>query len=199
IQIVSVRDKTAAAIVRESHKEVSAGDAIGLAAGRKPAPKAVASTQVNGESKKVSAGDAIGHAAGRESAPKAVASTQGYEEGFETMVNLFMDQYVRAYESGDIDRFMSLYSTSAVENSSLRYNDIKRAYQENFQGNRYAYTLRNVEARKSGDYIILTGAYYIKKLQGSASGATTQGKIRWSLIKEDGSLKILRADNTQEQ
>ncbi|HWR58429.1 MAG TPA: secretin N-terminal domain-containing protein [Thermodesulfovibrionales bacterium] len=103
----------------------------------------------------------------------------------------FVDQYISAYESGDIDKFMSLYSTAAVENNSLLYEDIRRAYQEGFRGTRYKYELSNIQARKGDAGIILTGAFVIKKTAGEA---VSQGNITWTLIRENGALKIIRAD-----
>ncbi len=142
--------------------------------------------------KEVSVGDLV-VPAGEEASASRVARTQLDEGTLEEEVNLFTNQYSNAYESGDIDKFMSFYSKSAVENG-LHYEDIKRAYEKNFQEGRYAYALKNVHVQKSDDLIILTGAYIIRRLQGEAPGNTVQGKITWTLRKEDGSLKIVRAD-----
>lgn len=162
VQVISVKDKTAAAIVRASQKEVFAGDGIG------PATESKATSKL--------------------------ASTQSTDESLESAVNLFISQYVRVYESGDIDKFMSFYSTSAIENNSLRYEDIRHAYEKNFRDNRYTYVLKEVQMKKENNHIILTGAYSIKSIEGVAYGRQTRGNITWTLGREDGALKIIRVD-----
>ncbi len=105
-------------------------------------------------------------------------------------VNLFMDQYIGAYEAGDIDKFMALYSNSAVENN-LHYNDIRLAYQKRFGGSHYAYALSNIQMRKVDGRIILTGAYSIRTADGSA---VFRGDISWTLSKENGVLRIIKVE-----
>ncbi len=63
-------------------------------------------------------------------------------------MNLFIKPYIIAYEAGDIDKLMSLYSNSAMENNGLRLDDIKREYQKNFQGKHYRYVLGKVQIQK---------------------------------------------------
>jgi Flp pilus assembly secretin CpaC/ketosteroid isomerase-like protein len=106
-------------------------------------------------------------------------------------VNLFMDQYRKAYEFGDIERFMSLYSKSATENG-MNYNDIRRSYRNNFKSGRYSYTLRNPQVRRSGDLVQLTGSFSVKRT--GEEGPTSQGNIRWTLAKENGVLKIVKVE-----
>lgn len=116
------------------------------------------------------------------------------DDTLEKEVNIFISQYTRAYEYGEIDRFMSLYSASAIENNSLRYDDIRRSYQRNFGNNRYTYTLNNLQMQKNDDIVIVTAQYSIKKIQGDGMGAITSGNIRWTLAREDGTLKIVKVD-----
>ncbi|HWR58599.1 MAG TPA: outer membrane protein assembly factor BamD [Thermodesulfovibrionales bacterium] len=109
----------------------------------------------------------------------------------ESDVGLFVEQYRSAYESGDIERFMSLYSKSAVENG-MRFDDIRRSYHKNFEAGRYTYALRNQQALKSGDYVALTGIFNIKKK--GQDRIVTEGNIRWILVKEDAGLKIVKVE-----
>jgi tetratricopeptide (TPR) repeat protein len=112
-------------------------------------------------------------------------------------VNAFIDQYTQAYELGDIDQFMSFYSKSAIENNSLRYDEIRNGYQKNFRVSRYAYSLRDPLIEENDGNVILTGAYFIKRIQGGPLDIIAQGHIRWTLTRENGALKILRADYDQ--
>jgi len=109
-------------------------------------------------------------------------------------VKVFIDQYTQVYELGDIDKFMSFYSKSAIENNSLRYDEIRNGYQKNFQDSRYTYSLRDPLVEKSNGNVILTGTYIIKRVAGEPLGVITQGHIRWTFTRENGFLKILRAD-----
>jgi pilus assembly protein CpaC len=106
-------------------------------------------------------------------------------------INLFMDQYRKAYEFGDVDRFMSLYSKSAVENG-MNYNDIRRSYQKNFRMGRYSYTLKNPQVQRRDDLVELTGSFSIKRT--GEEGPVSRGNIRWTLEKEDGVLKIVKVE-----
>ncbi len=106
-------------------------------------------------------------------------------------VNLFMEQYVTAYEAGDIDKFMSLYSKSAVENNNLHYDDIRRAYQKSFSGGHYKYALSNLQMGKGDNRIMLSGVYILRKADG---GAVSRGNITWTLSKENGVLKIIKVE-----
>lgn len=106
-------------------------------------------------------------------------------------VDLFLNQYVRAYESGDVDTFVSLYSTSAVE-KGLHYDEIKKSYRKHFEAGHYTFEMKNPQEQKSGDEIILTGSYSVKKK--GDTGVLVQGNVKWTLIREGGSLKIIKAD-----
>ncbi len=161
IQVISLKDKTAAAVVRISHKEVSAGDLVGLAEKR---------------------------------SASNLAAYESPDGSLESAVNLFISQYVRVYESGDIDKFMSFYSSSAVENNSLRYDDIRRTYEKSFRNGRYTYILNNIQMKKDNNHIILTGTYIIKGIEGKYKGEQRRGTITWTLDRENGTLKIIRSD-----
>ena len=109
-------------------------------------------------------------------------------------VKAFIDQYIQAYELGDIDRFMSFYSGSAVENNSLGYNEIRSGYQKNFQGSRYSYSLKDLLMEEKDGNVVLMGIYFIRRMQRGPLGIVAQGHITWTLTRENGVLRILRAD-----
>jgi LysM repeat protein len=141
--------------------------------------------------KEVSVGDKFGP----RMEPVAQLFPPGEAQGnVQDEVKVFIDQYTQAYELGNIDRFMSFYSKSAMENNSLRYDEIRSGYQKNFQDSRYTYSLRDPLVQRSNGNIILTGTYIIKKIVGDPLGSVTQGHITWTLTRESGVLRILRAD-----
>lgn len=109
-------------------------------------------------------------------------------------VDLFLEQYVHAYEEGDIEKFMSLFSKSAMENNRMNYDEIKRAYRKNFENARYRYALGNVQFRKNGESVVVDGAYSIRKFMQNGEEATVRGDIRWVLAKEGGTFRIRKVD-----
>ncbi|HWR59077.1 MAG TPA: type II and III secretion system protein, partial [Thermodesulfovibrionales bacterium] len=122
------------------------------------------------------------------------AYAASHNANFDKEVILFVLDYTRAYEDGDIDKFMSFYSLSAVENNRMRYNEIRQTYRKNFENKRYAYTLEDMKLYESGDNVILSGKYGIQEVQGNDRGPIIQGDIRWNLKREKGGLKIIKVD-----
>ncbi|HXX81231.1 MAG TPA: LysM peptidoglycan-binding domain-containing protein [Thermodesulfovibrionales bacterium] len=116
------------------------------------------------------------------------------QDNVQNEIKVFIDQYIQAYELGDIDKFMLFYSKSAIENNSLRYDEIRNVYQKNFENSRYTYSLRDPLVERSNGNVILTGTYIIKRIVGEPLGGITQGHIRWTLTRENGALKILSVD-----
>jgi curved DNA-binding protein CbpA len=111
----------------------------------------------------------------------------GEEERF------FIIRYILAYERGDIEEFMHFYSKSAIENNRLNYEDIRKAYKKSFEAKKYKYGINNVQFQKSGDDIIVTGEYMLTKLNDD-NATPIKGNIRWVISREDGALKIMKAD-----
>lgn len=128
-------------------------------------------------------------------AAKATPENAGREkEDVEREVNLFISLYVRAYEEGDIGKFISLYSRSAIENNRMSYEEIRRAYQKNFEMGGYRYSVRNVRFRKEGDTFVVNAEYTIRKSAENTREAVIHGDIRWVLAKEGEALRIVKAD-----
>lgn len=115
-------------------------------------------------------------------------------EGMESVAAHFISRYANAYEEGDIEKFMTFFSRSVVENGRMSYEDIRSAYKKNFENNRYRYSLRNVRYRKSGDDVIVTASYVINKSLEKGEVLLVQGDIRWTLCRESGGLKIVKVD-----
>jgi ketosteroid isomerase-like protein len=108
-------------------------------------------------------------------------------------VRVFIILYILAYEKGDIDGFMNFYSKAAIENNMMNYEDIRNAYQKNFSRAIYKYGMSNVQLQKTGDDIIVTSQYMVHRINDSKA-TPIQGNMRWVLSREDGALKIVKAD-----
>jgi curved DNA-binding protein CbpA/ketosteroid isomerase-like protein len=126
--------------------------------------------------------------------PQTQTPAKAEPEDIDKSVDQFIGRYIRAYEEGDIERFMSFFSRSAVENGRMNFDDIRRAYKKNFDNGRHRYSLRNVQFRKNGDNVILAASYTINKSLDNGGEALVRGDIRWTLAREGGSLKILKVD-----
>lgn len=129
--------------------------------------------------------------------PKGMAEDIALNErygGLETEVFLFLVGYIQAYEEGDITKFMGFFSRSALENGNMRYEDIRRAYKKNFESSRYSYTLKNVDIKSKDSAVVARGDYSIKKITGEDKGHAINGKMHWTLGRENGNLKIVRMD-----
>jgi hypothetical protein len=135
---------------------------------------------------------AVPSAAPRAQAP--AVSEETHTADWKHDVYLFLLQYVSAYEKGDINAFMGLRSREIIENNSLRYEDVRTFYKTTFEGGRHRYNLRDVKIERGSDGFIVNGIYRIEKLSGSDKGATAGGRISLTLRKEDGALRLVRAD-----
>ncbi len=112
----------------------------------------------------------------------------------ETEVFLFLVRYIQAYEEGNISKFMDFFSHSAVENGYTPYEGIRQSYKKTFENNRYSYTLKNVSIKTEGNAVVAKADYSIKRIAGENKGRALNGKMRWTLGRENGSLKIVRMD-----
>jgi hypothetical protein len=130
--------------------------------------------------------------------PKPRMSTRG--AGFTNIptpeeTKAFISDYIAIYEKGDIERFMTLFSRSAIENDAIDYNGIHHIYARTFEGKKNKYQITSLEIRPMEYFTLVSGIYYIERLTLSTGQKIKgRGKINWRLIKEDGEIKILRAD-----
>lgn len=129
-------------------------------------------------------------------APKSAADNplpNERHDDSDTEVFFFLVQYINAYEQGDISKFMTFFSRSATE-SNMRYDDVRAAYSKHFENSKYSFVLKNVSIQRKDNAIVVTGDYSIKRLTGRERGPAINGKARWILNREDGSLKITKVD-----
>jgi hypothetical protein len=110
----------------------------------------------------------------------------------EEEVHGFMDEYKVRLMRTDLDAFMDLFSKEAVENRMVPYADIREAYQKTFANSNsivYHLEIYSVQAYQKSAFV--SGRYeLIQSIKGSKKKKVFRGNIQWSLIREDGSLKI---------
>ncbi|MGZ6203064.1 MAG: hypothetical protein ACXWM6_16280 [Thermodesulfobacteriota bacterium] len=112
----------------------------------------------------------------------------------------FINEYTARFMKLDLDPFMELFSKKAVENRMLPYADIREAYRKTIEGSRSIEYLLDIDSIQTYDRsALVTGRYKI--IQGFKKGGKTvlSGRIKWDLIREDGSLKIREVDYGRSQ
>ncbi len=118
----------------------------------------------------------------------------------EQEVKQFFDTYAERYMSKDVDAFLRLFSSKAVQNQHDGLPGITEIYGKFFD---QAQTLRcRFEDRKVEIYenaVEVKARYQIEQIRRqSLERKILRGQIRWVLIKEDGILKILFVDYKHE-
>jgi len=109
-------------------------------------------------------------------------------------VKTLLDKIVKAYQTGDVEAFISCYSTAAVERGTLHYADIKQAYRRHFARGSFAFSLKDVEVERTEMTYVVTAWYTVSQLTGTDAGSSWRGPVRLILVPEKGELKILRND-----
>jgi hypothetical protein len=104
----------------------------------------------------------------------------------------FMDEYKARMMGMDIDAFMDLFSKEAIENRTIFYDDIRQAYGRAFASSNaieYRLLIYSVDAYPKS--AVIRGRYDLaQSFKVRRKNAAYQGDIQWTLIRENGSLKI---------
>ena len=113
----------------------------------------------------------------------------------------FLENYIERYTRKDIDGFLGLFSSKAIQNQNDRLPGIRELYRDFFDRSQ---TLNcRIEDRKIEIYenaVEVKARYEIEQIvKRSGEGKVWSGRIRWVLIKEDGILKILSIDYKHEK
>jgi len=112
----------------------------------------------------------------------------------EEEVNQFFDKYEALYKRKDINAFLSLFSSKAVQNHKDGIDNIKRIYADFFnQSDELQYrTKRKMEIYQNA--VEVKGSYEIDQLNKRGERKAWSGSIQWVLTREDGVLKIISVD-----
>ncbi len=111
-------------------------------------------------------------------------------------VNEFFKKYKERYEKKDIDGFLWLFSLKAAQNQQGGLPEIREIYSDFFGRSQ---SLKNsIEDMKIEIYqnaVEVKARYVIDQvLKEGGESKVLRGSIRWVLIKEEGTLKILSLD-----
>jgi hypothetical protein len=119
----------------------------------------------------------------------------------EQEVRQFFDNYIERYTRKDFDGFLWLFSLKAIQNQKDGLQGIKEIYSNFFDQSQ---TLQcHMEDKKIEIYengVEVKARYQIEQIvKKSGERKVWRGRIRWVLIKEDGTLKILSIDYQHEK
>jgi len=114
----------------------------------------------------------------------------------EEEVRRFFTNYTEKYTQKDLDSFISLFSSRAVQNRKDGLEGIRKIY-GNFlnQSQEIKYHMENISIEIYQNGIEVKARYeLVQMMKKSGDKRIWRGDIRWSLIKDDGALKILSLD-----
>ena len=121
----------------------------------------------------------------------AKSSMAGEEE-----VRQFFAKYVERYIQKDLDGFLSFFSSKAVQNQKEGWNEIRKIYANFFnRTQQLQYELEDLKIEIYQNAIQAKARYEVgQTLKKTGERKVWRGPIRWALVKENGTLKIISID-----
>ncbi len=114
----------------------------------------------------------------------------------EEEVRQFLANYIDRYVRKDINGFLSLFSSKAIQNGKDRLEKIREIYVRFFdQSEELTYRLDDIKVSISGSEAEAMVRYQvIQRLKNRGGEKLWRGNLRWVLVKEDGVLRIITLD-----
>ncbi|MFX0201468.1 MAG: hypothetical protein ACFFCW_35575 [Candidatus Hodarchaeota archaeon] len=114
----------------------------------------------------------------------------------EEEVKQFFGDYIERYTQKDIDGFLFLFSSQAVQNQRDGFDKIKKIYSDFFEKSKQLrYRIEDPRIEIYQNTVEVTGRYkLIQKGKEGKKERVWKGKIRWILVRENGALKIRYLD-----
>ena len=110
-------------------------------------------------------------------------------------IDALLDEYVDAYEKGDVDRLMGTFSPKIREKGTLDYQAIRTLYAKGFAGReQIIYRIKNMQVEIKGDNAIVAAQYLISARntnQSPKSVTTVSGRVEWRIQREGDRPKIV--------
>ena len=119
----------------------------------------------------------------------------------EEEVRLFFAAYIDRYIRKDLDGFLSFFSFRAVQNRKEGFEEIRKIYTNFFNvSHRLLYHLTDMRIEVRQDAVEVKGRYEVDQtVTKKRERKIWRGPIRWTLIKENGVLRILSVDFHNEE
>ncbi len=114
----------------------------------------------------------------------------------EEEVRQFLANYIDRYVRKDINGFLSLFSSKAIQNGKDRLEKIREIYVRFFdQSEELTYRLDDIKVSISGSEAEAMVRYQvIQRLKNRGGEKLWRGNLRWVLVREDGVLRIITLD-----
>jgi ketosteroid isomerase-like protein len=119
----------------------------------------------------------------------------------EQEVRQFFDNYIERYTRKDFDGFLWLFSLKAIQNQKDGLQGIKEIYSNFFdQSQTLQCRMEDMKIEIYENGVEVKARYQIEQIvKKNGERKVWRGRIRWVLIKEDGTLKILSIDYQHEK
>jgi hypothetical protein len=118
----------------------------------------------------------------------------------EEEVRHFFAHYLDRYVRKDIDGFLSCFSSKAIQNRKEKLQGIRKIYATFFNQSRdLRYELQDWRVDFYRNGVAVTARYQLDQVLKKGGRKSWKGDIRWTLIKEEGALKILFLDYQQQK
>ncbi len=118
----------------------------------------------------------------------------------EDEVKKFFTEYVERYNRMDLEGFLSLFSSEAIQNKKDRLEQIRRIYTNFFnQGQEVRYRVQDMRIEIYQNAVEVKARYEIDQVLKAGGKIGWKGNVRWVLCKENGTLKILSLDYQHQQ
>jgi hypothetical protein len=101
-------------------------------------------------------------------------------------------EFTRAFDEGNLNDFLSLFSKSATGNDILTYRGIGEAYGDLFDKRlyRFKYSMGNTVIREKEKVVVVSGSFVMQGTADDGTGVTRKGTFKMTLARENGQLKI---------
>jgi ketosteroid isomerase-like protein len=113
----------------------------------------------------------------------------------EEEVKRFFSNYIDRYNRKDLQGFLSLFSSKAIQNQKEGFERIRKIYSDFFaESQEIQYHMEDTKIEIYQNGIEVSARYQLDQLLKGGDRKRWRGEIRWVLTKENGGLKILSLD-----
>lgn len=111
----------------------------------------------------------------------------------EEEVGKFFDLYIDHYNKKDVQGFLSLFSSRAIQNQKEGLDGIRRIYENFFyQSLELRYSVEEMRVEIYQNAVEVKARYEVAQISRvDGESKTWKGRIQWMLIREDEALKII--------
>jgi len=113
----------------------------------------------------------------------------------EEEVRKFLANYIERYTKKDLDGFLSLFSSGAIQNQKDGIEKIRMIYNNFFhQSREIHYYLKDIKIDIYKNPVEVKTSYEVVQILKKGGEKVSKGQIQWTLIRDHGNLKIFSLD-----